>query len=33
MDPNVMEKTGQRLMASDVALEYGFDDLDATPEP
>jgi dehydrogenase/reductase SDR family protein 1 len=32
MDPNVMEKTGQRLKASDLALEYGFSDLDARSE-
>jgi dehydrogenase/reductase SDR family protein 1 len=29
-DPAVMEKTGQRLRASDLASEYGFTDTDAT---
>lgn len=28
MDPNVMEKTGQRLKAADLAREYGFTDVD-----
>jgi dehydrogenase/reductase SDR family protein 1 len=32
MDPNVMEKTGQRLKASDLALEYGFVDVEAPLE-
>jgi dehydrogenase/reductase SDR family protein 1 len=29
-DPAVMERTGQRLRASDLALEYGFSDADSS---
>ena len=27
-DPAVMEKSGQRLKASELAIEYGFTDID-----
>jgi dehydrogenase/reductase SDR family protein 1 len=32
-DPNVMEKTGQILLASEVAMEYGFTDIDGKIPP
>jgi dehydrogenase/reductase SDR family protein 1 len=32
-DPSVIEKTGQILLASELALEYGFTDVDGKIPP
>ena len=32
MDPRLMERSGQRLKSSELAVEYGFTDLEAPPD-